>query len=293
MPVPVICVGNLTVGGSGKTPVVAALMTRLAQMGAAPAALYRGYGGRLTGPVQVAPDTHGPQDVGDEALLTAAFGPAWVARDRAAGILAAHKDGADIVVMDDGFQNPTVAKDLSLVVIDAESHFGNGRVIPAGPLREPVAGGLARADMLITLGPDPAQDRLAGLWPGLASRPRLRGRLEPIATGMPWQGLACLAFAGIGRPEKFFATLRAQGARVLQTRAFPDHAAYPRPVLQRLLAEAKALNAQLVTTEKDAIRLPADIRAQVLTLPVRLSLDDWAPLDAALAALIDTPPPGP
>ena len=286
MPIPVICVGNLSVGGTGKTPTVAALLARLQDRGVGAGALYRGYKGSLVGPQAVDPFTHSSDQTGDEALLTAGFGPTWVARDRAAGIRAMAGAGIGVAVLDDGLQNPSVAKDLSIVVIDAEAGFGNGRVMPAGPLREPVESGLARADLLVTIGPTAAQARLARTWPQIADHPRLATRLEPLATGMTWSGLRCLAFAGIGRPEKFFASLRAAGADIVATRSFADHAAYPRPMLQRLLAEAKRHGAQLVTTEKDAVRLPADIRPQVMAFPVRLEARDWSPLDAALDRLL-------
>lgn len=280
---PVICVGNLSAGGTGKTPVVIALLERLAKHG--PHALSRGYGGRLTGPVAVEPAHHTAADVGDEPLLLSAFAPAWIARDRAAGAAAAVAAGAGVLVMDDGFQNPDVAKSLSLLVVDAETAFGNQRVIPAGPLREPVAAGLARADLLVTLGPPAAQHTLLDRVPALTPLPRLRAELRPLEMGMPWAGLRVLAFAGIGRPAKFFRTLEGLGAEIVATRSFPDHAPLGRPVLQRLIRTARDARAQLVTTEKDAVRLPPEIRRDVLVLPVRLSAADWAPLDRALAAL--------
>ncbi|WP_112320823.1 tetraacyldisaccharide 4'-kinase [Oceanibium sediminis] len=279
---PVICVGNLTAGGSGKTPVVSALLQRID--GAV--ALSRGYGGTLEGPVAVDPARHTAGQVGDEPILLSGFGPVWVARDRAAGARAAAKAGARAIVMDDGFQNPALAKDLSIVVIDAAAGFGNGRIIPAGPLREPVEPGLRRADFVLILGTPARRARFLEQHPQIAARPVLQGALKPLQTGMPWQDLRCLAFAGIGRPAKFFESLRAVGADVVATRSFSDHAQYPEPMLRRLLAEAQAAGAQLVTTEKDAVRLPAHIRPQVLTLPVRLELEDWAPLDAALARVV-------
>jgi len=283
--VPVICVGNLTAGGTGKTPVVSALLEHYAAQGVAAHALSRGYGGSLEGPVRVDPRTHTADQVGDEPLLLAGFGPAWVARDRAAGAAAAETGGARVIVLDDGFQNPDVAKDLSILVVDAEAGFGNGRVIPAGPLREPVAAGLARADLVLLMGAPEARTRVLEQWPALRTKPVAEGSLQPLPTGMPWEGLRCLAFAGIGRPGKFFATLRRTGAEVVETRAFPDHAAYGRAIVDRLLREAAALNAQPVTTEKDAVRLPPDLRPKFLTLPVRLALAERAALDAALDRL--------
>jgi tetraacyldisaccharide 4'-kinase len=283
--VPVICVGNLTAGGAGKTPTVIALVARLGARGVDAHVVSRGHGGRLAGPSRVDPARHAAADVGDEPLLLAAFAPVWIGRDRAAAGLAAAAAGAAAVVMDDGLQNPGLARDLSLVVVDAGSGFGNGRVIPAGPLREPVGDGLARADLVLALGEPAERARLLADWPQLAALPVLQGALRPLPTGMDWRGLRALAFAGIGRPEKFFATLHALGADLAATRAFPDHAPYGDRILARLEADARAAGAQLVTTEKDAARLPAAFRRTVLVLPVRLELDDWRPLDAALGRL--------
>ncbi len=281
--VPVICVGNLTIGGTGKTPAVLAIAARLQGRGLSVVVVSRGYGGRLAGPVRVEPERHAADEVGDEPLLLAASVPVWIGRDRAAAARAAAEGGGEIVLLDDGFQNPGLAKDLSILVVDALARFGNGRVIPAGPLREPVADGITRSDLLLAVG-DPTP--LLAEWPGLARLPCLEGRIEPLATGMPWAGLRVLAFAGIGRPEKFFATLRGLGAEVLRTRAFADHEPYSRPILERLEAEARGLGAQLVTTEKDAVRLPDAFRRSVLVLPVRMEIRDWAAFDAAVARLL-------
>jgi tetraacyldisaccharide 4'-kinase len=283
--VPVICVGNLTAGGAGKTPTVIALVGRLAARGVAAHVVSRGHGGSLAGPVRVDARSHAAAEVGDEPLLLAAFAPTWIGRDRAGAARAAAAAGAQAIVMDDGFQNPALAKDLSIVVVDAATGFGNGRVMPAGPLREPVADGLARADLVLAIGPDPSADRLEAAWPRLSRLPMAAGRLEPLPTGMDWAGLRAVAFAGIGRPEKFYATLRAQGAEIVATHGFADHARYDARILARLATEAKAQGAQLVTTEKDAVRLPPAFRPNVLVLPVRLELDDWSPVDAALARI--------
>ncbi|MEO1536865.1 MAG: tetraacyldisaccharide 4'-kinase [Pseudomonadota bacterium] len=283
--IPVVSVGNINVGGTGKTPTVIAL-TKLLQDRAVHI-VSRGYGGDAPGPLRVDPKRHDAATVGDEPLLLSAFAPTWISRDRSAGVALAEDDGAEIVLLDDSHQNPTVPKALSLVVVDAALGFGNGRVLPAGPLREPVETGLSRADMLISLGDDPAQERFDANWGQHVTIPHARGALELLETGMDWVDQPVLAFAGIGHPEKFFRTVRATGANLLRTEALEDHQPLTDALMKRLELEASALNAQLVTTEKDAVRLPPSFRQKVLALPVRLRFAEQAGLNDRLAALFD------
>ena len=267
-----ICIGNLTAGGAGKTPVVMALQIMLHEAGFAPHVLSKGYGGSETGPLEVDFPIHGADQVGDEPLLLSAFGPVWVARDRVAGAKAAVSAGADVLILDDGFQDPSLAKDLSLVVVDARAGFGNGQIIPAGPLREPVRTGLARADAIVLVGND--AQRASFKDRHQIALPVLDAVVRPLETGMDWTDQRVIAFAGIAHPQKFFATLHDLGAQIVGTHSFEDHAVFSPEILRRLAAEAEAQGAQLVTTEKDAVRLPKEYQRQVLTLPVRLDFID-------------------
>ena len=273
-PVPVVCIGNAVLGGAGKTPVALAVAERLAASGHCPHFLSRGYGGRERGPVRVDPAMHGAVDVGDEPLLLSRAAPAWVSRHRPAGALAAAEAGASIVVMDDGFQNGSLAKDAAILVADGAVGYGNGRVFPAGPLREPAEAAHARADALVVVG-----SLECALPNGL---PRLEARLVPAPGSERLAGEAVFGFAGIGRPAKFAETLQELGARVAGFRAFPDHHLYRPDEVMALLEQAAALGARCVTTEKDAVRLPADIRSAVETVAVVIEWRDPGELDRLL-----------
>jgi tetraacyldisaccharide 4'-kinase len=285
--VPVICVGNITMGGVGKTPIVRAVATRLAARGRKVHLLSRGYGGRLAGPVQVDPSRHTSAEVGDEPLMLARDFPVWVSRDRAAGARAASAAGAEVVVMDDGHQNPSVKKALSLIVVDGETRndewpFGDGRVFPAGPMREPLKAGLARADGVVVLLPAdlPAVD--PELSSTLAPAPLIAAHLEAVGAlpAGPQVG-----FAGVGKPWKVERALKAAGCELADFAPFPDHFAYDEATLARLAERASQFGAGLVTTEKDWVRLPAAWRDRVTPWPVAARFDDPAALDALLAKI--------
>ena len=280
-PVPVICVGNLIAGGAGKTPMVSALMRRFAVH--VPHVVSRGHGGRIRGPhrVEAARDDHA--EVGDEPLLLARRGPVWVARERAAGVRAAAEQKAGLVLLDDGYQNPSVVKDASIVMVDAGQGFGNGRVIPAGPLRESVPDGLARASLVVLVGREDARERLLSTWPILREMPIAVAWIAGDRAALPAGPL--LAFAGIGRPAKFYETLSQMGAEIAGTRDYADHHPYRVAEIEALARQADRLGASLITTEKDALRLPPQWRGKIATLPIRLEPRDWAPIDALLQQL--------
>lgn len=256
-PVPVICVGNFVVGGAGKTPTALALARIARARGLKSGFLAPGYGGSAAGPLLVDPARHTAAVVGDEPLLLAAAAPTVIGRDRAAAARLLLAEGVGLIIMDDGFQNPSLAKDLSLVCVDAGAGIGNGLVLPAGPLRAPLAVQLRRADALILIGEDTRAEPLVRA-AARAGRPVLRAALKP-ARVRDWRKEPILAFAGIGRPEKFFASLRAVDAPVAKTVAFGDHHRFTVADAGRLLAEADAGGLRLVTTEKDKARLAGEV----------------------------------
>ncbi len=280
---PVVCVGNFTVGGAGKTPTVLALAALLAVEGVRPHILTRGYGGSERGPLRVDPARHGADAVGDEALLLARAAPTWLCRDRPAGAAAAASAGANLLLMDDGMQTPGLAKDFCIAVVDGGAGFGNGRLLPAGPLREPLACGLSRAHALVLVGAD-REGALAALGPH--DLPVIKASLVPGDEVRALRERPVVAFAGIGRPEKFFETLAENGCNVIARHAFADHHRYKPGEIAAIVDYAKERDAVPVTTEKDHVRLPPDARAAVHALSVTLVWRDPAALRSLLAPLV-------
>jgi tetraacyldisaccharide 4'-kinase len=275
--VPVICIGNPTLGGAGKTPTALAVARMLQAAGERPVFLSRGYGGRRRGPLVVAPDQDRAADVGDEPLLLGRAAPTVVAHDRVAGAKAAHAAGATVIVMDDGFQNPSLAKDFSVLVIDGRRGLGNSKVFPAGPLRAPLDAQLARADAVVLVGA--VGEGAARAAAEARKLPLFRARLEPDREVIAaLTGRRVLAFAGIGDPEKVFATLREAGIAVAATRSFADHHRYTPADERELCGRAEAEGLMLVTTEKDKARLQGEaalveLAARACVLPVGLVLE--------------------
>ena len=279
--IPIICVGNLTVGGTGKTPVALAIAEHLKALGKKVHFLTRGYGGRMNGPVAVDPINHSARDVGDEALLLARAARTWVARDRTRGAEAATAAGAEIIVMDDGFQNPSLIKDLSILVVDGGYGFGNGRVLPSGPLRENLARGLERAHAVVFLEDPIARNVMQR--PQQATPPWFDAHFVPGHEALRFADQRVVAFAGIGRPQKFFDTLQALGSHVVMAKAFPDHHTYDPDEIMRLVEIASETGSHLVTTEKDRVRLPPEAREMVEAVRIFVEFAE----SNALARMLD------
>mgnify|MGYP001220411008 FL=1 len=282
---PVICVGNINVGGTGKTPTTIALVERLQARGHTIVVISRGYRGSETGPVLVNPMQHTAKQVGDEPLLISAFCAVVVARDRRAALKLAEEQVPDVILMDDGFQSPLIHKDLSIVVVNAALGFGNGFCIPAGPLREPVNGGLKRSDIFLSIGPEDSQKIFQSQLTKTFDETHVTGEIKPLHTGMHWEGLDVFAFAGIAHPLNFLTTLKRLGANIRGHEALSDHEPLSPALMKRLASKAAKMNAQMVCTEKDAARLPMEYRKQVLALPVRLEISDWSKIDIFLDEL--------
>jgi tetraacyldisaccharide 4'-kinase len=289
LPVPVVCVGNFVAGGSGKTPTALAIARWLADRGWTPGFVSRGYGGRLPGPVTVDPMQHGFEDVGDEPLLLARVAMTTVARDRVAAARHAVVNGADILIMDDGLQNPSLMKDLRFAVVDAGLGSGNGLCVPAGPLRAPLEAQWPHVDAVVIIGEGRGGEGMA-MAAQRAGKQAVRAALTP-APGLAGalQGSPVVAFAGIGRPEKFFETVAALGASLADSRGFTDHHPYSSTDMDMLIRLARAHEARLVTTEKDWVRIPQTHRAEIISVPVALTFKGDA-IDALLAEFRRGPP---
>ena len=287
--IPVFCVGNYHVGGAGKTPTVLALVSLLRELGETPVVLSRGYGGRLRGPVMVDRDRHAAADVGDEPLMLARTVKVAVARDRVDGVALARSQGASVIVMDDGFQNPAIAKDASLIVIDAHRGLGNACVFPAGPLRAPLPPQIERTDALIVIGDGAAAAKVAA---AVAARGKqvMPAHLQASdASVASLRGKRVLAFAGIGDPARFFRTLRASGVEVVLERAFADHHRFSEREIETLTALARRDALTLVTTEKDIARLAgreglAGWAKQIVPFAVTLEFDNAAEVRKLVSA---------
>lgn len=284
--VPVLCIGNLVAGGAGKTPVAIDLVARLKARGVDAHVLMRGYGGSELGPVQVDPQLHTAAQVGDEALLLAQVAPTWVSRDRVQGAQRAVDAGAEALVLDDGFQNPSLHKDLSILVVDGYYGFGNGRVMPAGPLRETVESGLKRADAVVLMGPDEADVWGIVKRAGFKALTILRARLEATPDAHDLADRKVYAFAGIGRPQKFFDTLAGLGCKVVGCKSFDDHHPYTDAEVDSILQSAG--NATVVTTAKDHVRLSPSHRTKIRAIPVSLAWKDSPGIEILLDRFLNS-----
>lgn len=287
--VPVFCVGNYHLGGAGKTPTTLKIADVLRSLGESPFVVSRGYGGKLHGPVRVETGQHRANDVGDEPLMMASRMPVIVSRDRAAGAAMAERQGASVILLDDGFQNPSIEKDASFIVIDSDRGVGNGLVFPAGPLRAPLPQQVRRTDALIVIGSGSNAEAVASAISAM-NRPVLRAHLMPDSASVSaLRGQRILAFAGIGDPARFFSTLRSFGADVVEEKSFPDHYGFSANDLDEIGVTAAAKSLQIVTTEKDMIRILSDAQIShhaksIAVLPVTLEFDDEGALRNLLIA---------
>ena len=285
MPVPVICIGNIVIGGSGKTPVTQAIQCLLKEMGLQPHVVSRGYGGKSKGPIYVSA-TSTYSEVGDEPILLSKTGPVLVAKDKKRGIYKACKNGANIILLDDGFQNTSVAKDLSLVVVDSKILFGNQRVIPSGPLREPIQSGFSRAGAIILVNHDKNNISKPINFEFPSNIPIIKATIKPKIKLTAWTGKRVVAFSGIAHPEKFHVTLKNLGCEIVGTYNFSDHYPYKKYDIAKLKVNAQSLNAKLVTTEKDFIRIPLSQQADISKLPVQIKFENHAVLKKLLNKIL-------
>jgi len=279
-PAPTICIGNATLGGVGKTPFSIALYELLQEDDVHVQFLTRGYGGVESGPIKADPAIHSAAQIGDEPLLLARKGPTWIARDRRVGANAAAQDGADIIIMDDGYQNPTLQKTVNILLISADNPYGNGKVFPAGTLREPLARAQARADITVYVGRNMKTSQNAADNQGTP----FAAWLEPDETPPPQR---VLAFSGIGHPERFFELLRNRDFDVARTVSFPNHHPLSTQNLSALKSLARELNAAMITTEKDYVRIPSGQKENILTFPVRMKINQPTLLLDTIRTMID------
>jgi tetraacyldisaccharide 4'-kinase len=283
--VPVVCIGNIVAGGTGKTPTAIALLKFIREAGFAqnPHFLIRGYGGSETGPVLVDPVMHSAWEVGDEALILVRNAPTVVATDRAEGARFSERRGADLILMDDGLQNPGIHKDLKLVVVNGEMGFGNEKLIPAGPLRQPLIEGLKNADACILIG----NDERGALENLPAGKPVIKAKLMSRPDSIVDRDAKYLAFAGLGYPDKFFKFLKDNvGLNVVETIRFADHCPYTEYDMRVLKAKADALGARLITTEKDILRIPCQDDIRIDVMPVSMVFDDVDALNAVIKSAL-------
>jgi len=292
--IPVICCGNLTVGGNGKTPLAIELHKRIASRGIRAHFLTRGYGSRkkIKKPYRVIIGKDTPKEIGDEAVILAMHGDTWVSPDRVLSAVHAMECGAQTVIMDDGFQNHYISKDLSIVVVDVEYNFGNERIFPAGPLREKVKDGLKRADLVVLVGDSTDGNTYKTLEKRIidTGTPVAHGEIKPSSTGLHYENTSVVAFAGIGHPEKFFSMLEKYGAIVKRKIAFPDHTTYSHKILNRLESIALDEKALLVTTEKDIVKIPSQYIGSILPVMVFMDLNNWSFIDNFIDEKFPLPP---
>jgi len=276
---PVICIGNLTAGGTGKTPTATAIAKLLQKKGFNPYFVSRGYGGTLQN-VIVNPQQHSAKEVGDEPLLLSRQAKVSINAERYLAAQKAIADGADVIIMDDGFQNPTLFKDISLLVFDGSFGLGNGYPVPAGPLRENIQDGLKRADAAIILG----QDRFM-LCQKLQQIPTFYGRIIPQKPQDTSR--RAIAFAGIGRPEKFYASLQECNIKLCQTVNFPDHHFYTASELNDIISKARELDADIYTTAKDYVKIPLDMQSRFKVLEIEIEWENPSEFETFLLTRLE------
>ena len=286
MPIPVVCVGNITLGGSGKTPTVQLILKIFREIGIEAHVVSRGYGGKIKHTTLVNPKKHNASDVGDEPLMISGTSKVWVTRDKKSGIIEAYNSGAKIVILDDGFQNPSVYKDLSVLVIDTDFDLGKGYIFPLGPLRESLEFAMTRTDMLICMGRYDSRRSFLKKTKIPSDILLIEGQLNPKTYPSPLEKKSLIAFCGIARPEKFFQTLKKLDLNVIETIPFPDHFPYTENDLRKLIKKAKLANALLVTTEKDLVKIPKNIKRKFHSIPIEVKLTNPSDFEKKLKKLV-------